>query len=331
MLEAMREAQHSIYLEMFIFLADTFKSHDFITVLRDKSLAGVNVILVLDTLGSKPFQNSPESKLLRDAGVEIIFYSHWFRHIHRKLLIVDKTIAFVGGVNIGREYAAWNDLQVQLAGKLLITRLLSSFASTYAMAGGLQEHILKLRTKPLEKKLKWWVVDHWPVRNIHSLKSHYIDKISQAKEHIRIVTPYLTPPRWLISLLDNAIRRGVQVEIIIPKTVGYHWIDRINYRYAYKLHLLGIRFFLDDAMNHSKLLLIDDTIGLVGSQNLDILSFHVNSELGVFFESPKIVHDLKTIWTRWKDKTTPFVPERYRMKFIDYLIFIGMKILHPIL
>ncbi|MEI8103417.1 MAG: phosphatidylserine/phosphatidylglycerophosphate/cardiolipin synthase family protein [Candidatus Moraniibacteriota bacterium] len=330
MLRAIRDARQSIYLEMYIFHPNTTGGeHDFLSALETKVLDGVRVVLVLDAFGSKEFRLSPHAKRLEQAGVEIIFYSHWFRHIHRKLLVIDETVAFIGGVNIGQKYASWNDLQVRLKGKLLVNRILASFAVTYAIAGGQDTDILAFQKRPLERKLKWWLVEHWPAHNIHSLRKHYVEKIGQAQKSIRIITPYFTPPRWLISLLDNAIRRGVQVEIIIPQKSDF--INRINYRYAYTLNAIGVQFFLAKKMNHSKLLLIDDAIGLIGSQNLDFLSFQLNSEIGVFFEDKKLIHELEVLWERWKKQSVPFSPSHYRMKLIDYFILVGMKILHPIL
>ena len=73
-------------------------------------------------------------------------------------------------------------------------------------------------------------------------------------------------------------------------------------------------FFLARKMNHSKLLLIDDRVGLIGSQNLDFLSFHLNSEIGVFFEDKKLIHELKLVWERWEKQSIPFSPSHYRMR-----------------
>jgi cardiolipin synthase len=215
MLHAIDSAQKSIYLEMYIFLADTKKSHDFIGKLRAKAHAGVRVIIVADAFGSKLLK-AEIAHTVTKSGIEFIFFSHWLRHIHRKILIVDEKVAFIGGVNIGRRFKNWSDLQLEMHGRT-VKSLMQSFAYTYALAGGKDKKILSYRQKKLAGKLKFWLLEHWPTRNIYTLKNHYIQKISGAQKSIQIATPYFTPPRWLISLLDSAIQRGVTVEILIPK------------------------------------------------------------------------------------------------------------------
>ena len=330
MLEAIEDAQKSIYLEMYIFLADTKKSHDFIGKLRAKARAGVRVIIVADAFGSKSLKEEIAHTITK-SGIEFIFFSHWLRHIHRKILIVDEKIAFIGGVNIGKLYKNWTDLQLELHGRI-VKRLLKSFAYTYVMAGGKNKRILNYRQKKLVGKLKFWLLEHWPTRNIYTLKKHYVEKISQAKSLIQIATPYFTPPRWLISLLDDAVRRGVVVEILIPKTTDHpHIMNPLNYRYMYDLNSLGIKFYLSKSMNHSKLLIIDKEEGLIGSQNMDLFSFGLNSEVGIFFREKKLLQELEQTITGWKKHSIKFEPKKYKMKLSDYLALTLLKIFHPIL
>ena len=329
MLRAIDGAQKSIYLEMYIFLADTKKSHDFIGKLRAKARSGVHVTIVADAYGSKLLREEV-TKTIAKSGIEFIFFSHWLRHIHRKILIVDEKVAFIGGVNIGQRFKNWQDLQLELHGRI-VKKIMKSFAYTYRMAGGKNEKILRYRQKKLAGKLKFWLLEHWPTRNIYTLKEHYIQKISQAKNSIQIATPYFTPPRWLISLLDGALRRGVTVEILIPRKGDHAFVNLLNYRYMHTLHLLGAQFFLSREMNHSKLLIIDNEEGLIGSQNMDLISFGLNSEVGVFFREKKLLQELEQVFSGWKKYSTKFEPRKYKMKLSDYLTLALLKIFRPIL
>lgn len=329
MLRAIDSAQKSIYLEMYIFLDDTRKSHDFIGKLQTKAKQGVRVVIVADAYGSKILKEDV-AKTITKSGVEFIFFSHWLRHIHRKILIVDEKIAFIGGVNIGRRFKNWQDLQLELQGKI-VNSLLKSFAYTYAIAGGKNNKILAYRQKKFAGKLKFWLIEHWPAKNIYTLKNHYIEKISGAKKCIQIATPYFTPPRWLISLLDSAIRRNVTVEILIPKKGDHAFVNLLNYRYIHNLHSLGIKFYLSRTMNHSKLLIIDKEEGLIGSQNMDLFSFGLNSEVGVFFREKKLLNELEQVLINWKKNSTKFEPKKYKMRISDYFIFALLKIFRPIL
>lgn len=329
MLQSIEDAKKSIFLEMYIFLDDTKQSHDFIGKLKEKASQGVRVVVVADSFGSKSL-NKEVIKEMEVSGVEFLFFSHWLRHIHRKVLIIDEKIAFIGGVNIGKRFSNWKDLQLKFHGRT-VRSLLRSFAYTYKMAGGKDGKILSFRNKKLSTKLKFWLLEHWPNRNIHTLKDHYIEKITKAEKKIQLTSPYFTPPRWLISLLDDASRRGVHVEIYIPQQVDWKIMNLLNYRYMRGLHPLGIVFYLGNQMNHSKLLVIDEKEALIGSQNLDLLSFELNLEIGVFFKEKKLLKELLTIMEDWKKNSIEFKPGHYKMKVIDWIILGLLKILHPIL
>ena len=329
MLEAIDQAKKSIYIEMYIFLDDTSGSHDFIGKLKQKAREGVQIIIVADAFGSSDLKKE-SVKALHEAGVEFIFFSHWLRHIHRKILIVDERLAFLGGVNIGKSFSQWKDLQLRLHGRV-VKRIIKSFAYTYAMAGGKDKRILKYREKLFSAKFRFWLVEYSPFRNIHSLKDQYRQKIYQAKKSICIVTPYFAPPRWLIALLDNAVKKNIKVEIIIPKKTDLPFVDRINHRYMYNLSPTGINFFLTPVMNHAKIMLIDEEIGLVGSQNIDYLSFNLNAEAGIFFEENDLITELRKTVDEWKSEAELFRPQKYKMKAIDYLILAVIKLFRPIL
>ncbi|MEI7425896.1 MAG: phosphatidylserine/phosphatidylglycerophosphate/cardiolipin synthase family protein [Candidatus Moraniibacteriota bacterium] len=329
MLRAIDGAQKSIYLEMYIFIDDTNKRHNFIEKLKAKADSGVRVIVVADAYGSKILKEEI-AKDNNKSAIEFIFFSHWLRHIHRKILIVDEKIAFVGGVNIGKRFKYWHDLQLEIHGKI-VKNLLRSFAYTYTMAGGKNKKILNYREKKLIVKLKFWLLEHWPTKNIYTLKKHYIEKISAANSLIQIATPYFTPPRWLIALLDDAIRRGVVVEILIPKKVDWQIMNLLNFRYMHNLNSLGINFYLAKTMNHSKLLIIDKAEGLIGTQNVDFFSFQLNSEVGIFFREKKLLHELEQVILNWKKHSTKFEPKKYKMRISDYIILALLKVFRPIL
>ena len=329
MLEAIDQAQKSIYLEMYIFLDDTSKSHDFIGRLQKKASRGLQVIVVADAFGSANIKKETVAKI-KSAGIEFIFYSHWLRHIHRKILIVDERIAFIGGVNIGKSFSNWNDLQLRLTGRI-VKPILKSFAYTYWMANGKDQRILEYRKRTFTAKFKFWIMEHSPIRNVYSLKEQYREKISQAKHSIQIVTPYFTPPRWLGALLDSAVQRGVRVEILVPQKTDLPVIDRVNHNYIYKLSFLGIKFFLTNKMLHAKMLVIDNEIGLIGSQNIDYLSFQINTEAGIFFTEKNLIEELQQIIEEWKSDAIEFKSQKYKLRFWDYIILASMKMLHPIL
>jgi len=299
-LSAITDAQYSIYIEMYIFLDDTKQTHDFLGKLKEKALAGVKVVIIADAYGSINLKSVSVAEL-RAAGAEFIFFSRWLRRTHRKLVIIDEKIAFFGGVNIEDKIRHWYDLQIRLRGRI-VKPLLRSFAYTYERCGGKDEKILVHSRLPLVRKFKSWVIDTWEIgEKKYNLNNYYRRKLIEAKNSIKIVTPYLLPPRWLLASLDNAIHRGVKVEIIIPEDTDVGFLNQINYANAARLASVGIDFYFMTNMNHAKVMIIDNKEALVGSQNLDILSFNFNLELGVFFEQKQAVADLEKIWQRWRE------------------------------
>lgn len=166
---------------------------------------------------------------------------------------------------------------------------MKSFAKSYTEAGGKDPLIVDTKNKISLEKVNAWVVEHSPFRNIFNLRRIYQKHLNSAQKRIILVTPYFTPKRWLRALLHQAVLRGVTVEVLVPAHTDHAIINRINYFYMHHLAQLGIKFYLESQMNHAKVMIIDTDEGLVGSQNLDVLSFEFNSEIGVFFQDKEVV------------------------------------------
>jgi cardiolipin synthase A/B len=328
-LKAIKKAKHSIYIEMFIFLNDTKNTHDFIGTLKDKAKAGLEVIIIVDAYGSYNLKKSVVSDL-RESGVEFLYFSNWIRRNHRKIIIIDKEIAFLGGVNIKNKTRAWHDLQVKVSGSI-VKPILKSFARCYFRCGGKKTSVLKYNKKTIPKKIKSWVIDNWKqTTGIFQLNNYYKEKIGSAKFSIKLLTPYLLPPRWLIIILIAAVNRGVKVEIIIPKDTDVKSLNRINYINACRLSAAGVNIYFTKYMNHAKIMLIDEKEGLIGSQNLDILSFNTNVEAGIFFQQKDLVKDLSIIIEKWKKQSQILDLEKKRPLFFDRLAIFFLRIFYPV-
>lgn len=330
MFKAMAAATRSIYIEMYIFMDDTQATHNFLQILKDKAKAGLEVVIIADAYGSASLKNKADDEL-RAAGVEVIFFSHWFRHTHRKILIVDGQTAFIGGVNIEEKTRDWRDMQIRVAGAV-VRPILRSFAYAYKMSGGKNENVLHHSHRPLTQKVKSWLADNLTSTSaVYQLSAYYREKVAGAKESIVLVTPYLLPPRWMIALLDNACRRGVRVEILIPNDTDVKPLNKVNYLNACRLSDLGVQFYLLPVMNHAKIMLIDDAEGIIGSQNMDVLSFNWNIEAGVFFQQKGLVADLSRIVGQWKKESVVFAARGRKVKFTDRILIAILKIFYPIL
>ncbi len=317
MWEAMSSAQESIYLEMYIFNTD-MNRFDFFSLLKEKARAGLRVRIVLDSFGSSEL-GKKEVAELRESGAEVYFFSRFLHRIHRKILVVDQKTAFLGGVNFHQVARRWDDLAVRVKGKL-VESIMSSFAKMYAECGGKDPIVLALNRRVLLPRARTWLIENFPISQHFALKRIYKKKIGSAKEEIIFVTPYFMPKHWFIGALHQAVLRGVRVSVLVPKISNHFFADRVAYFFMYKLSKLGIDFFLLPRMNHAKAMIVDRNEGIMGSHNLDFLSFELNSEVGIFFSDKRAVQKLEHIILIWKKEAVLFETEKYHPRLIDYIL-----------
>jgi cardiolipin synthase len=318
MFEAIKNAEESVYLEMYIF-ADDMVQYDFLFLLKEKARGGLRVKIILDSLGSRELEDSAIAEL-RESGVELIFLSYFLHRTHRKILIVDERRAFIGGVNLSQKFRFWNDLVVEASGKRLVRHITRSFAKVYSEGGGEDQAILSRNGPIILDKTRTWLVEHFPIKKKFNLKKIYKKHLNDAKKEIILVTPYFMPRHWLRGVLHQAVLRGVKVDILVPKTTDIFITDRVNYFYMFKLSKLGINFYLEPKMNHAKVMIIDSKEGIVGSNNLDFFSFELNSEVGIFLKDLSAVQKLSDIAKEWKREAVLFNFRHYKPRLFDHIL-----------
>ncbi len=319
MYEALLSAEKSILWETYIF-ADDLSGHRFVDILCAKALSGVDARIVVDAIGSFDLSNK-SLKRLRDNHVKILKHNdpwifrwklkEWLRRIwtrsHRKILIVDEEIAFVGGVNVENAASSWDDLQVRLTGKV-VRQLVYRFYKYYVHSGGRKDEVrkwLKPKREVLEKfKEKVKFILHYPVLfgRQSKFKSLYHRGLILAKESFTLVTPYYTPDLDFIRLIAEARKRGVKVNIISSQRPDV-WIFKILGRIFLEASIkAGATVYLSSKMNHAKVMGVDNKMGTVGSANLTDRSMFWNRESGVVFEEEQMVKELNTILDDWKQQ-----------------------------
>ncbi len=318
MYEAIQNARESVYMEMYMY-ADDAESYDFTALLSEKAKAGLRIRIVLDALGSRSLSGQ-KIQMLKENGAELYFISNYFHRTHRKILIVDEAIAFLGGVNFSKMAEKWEDLALKVRGKL-VKYIVRSFAKSYLVAGGKDERILAQSKRTISGRARTWLIEHFPMRRNFTLKKIYQEHLREAKESATLITPYILPKRWLIGALHQARIRGVRVEVLLPLATDVFIMDRISSFYMYKLSQMGIKFYLKPNMNHAKAMIIDGREGIIGSQNLDLLSFEWNDEIGVYLKDTAAVRKLAAIAERWKAESVLFDPASYRPSWLDYILF----------
>ncbi len=327
--EEISTAEKSVYIEMYIFQNDMI-DFNFIKLLKEKSINGIKVRIILDSFGSYSLEKQVILDL-KNAEVEIFFISHFLHRTHRKIVIVDEKVAFIGGVNFHQSAMLWKDLVVKIKGTL-VSSIIKSFAKIYSECGGKDTEILGfLDNNIIKNKIHTWLVEHSPIRSNFYLKQVYKKYIGESNQKIVLVTPYLMPKRWLIGLLHQAVLRGVTVDILVPRKSDSYFIDRVNYFFILKLSKLNVNIYMEPEMNHAKAMIIDSKNAIIGSQNLDYLSFELNSEIGVFFKDKIAVMHLSKIVEDWKKSSQLFKKSEYKLNIFDYILHIIISLFYKIL
>lgn len=332
MLEAIRSAKKSIYLESFI-LVDDAVTHNFFEALKEKAGQGVKIKIIIDRVGDF-WWGSFNKEEFEKAGAEVLLFNRWLYRTHRKILIIDESVAFIGGVNIHGPYAEWLDLHMKING-ITVKYLTRAFGRLYRLVGGRESEIFRLKKHwPSKTRLKFykaktWLIEHSPFKGRGVLHHYYEKKFAEARKKIIMVTPYFIPLRWLMRAMKKAAHRGVKIEVILPVKTDVWIADVANRVFArYLKHISD--FYLMSEMNHAKVLLVDDREGMVGSNNLDAQSFDFNLEASLVFQRKDMVGDLRNILKQWKDSAEPFDPRKHR-RWYDPILGFFIKILIPIL
>ena len=322
MFEAIARAQKLVYWEVYMFLDDE-QGKKYVALLCEKARAGVEIKLILDAVGSMEFTASAEREL-RLAGVEIVWYNpifprHFFRRWrerlwqrnHRKVLVIDGENGFVGGVNVHVAHRNWNDLHLRISGDT-VRSLLYGFARSYIKSGGDKMKMrailhprLALDLPEWRNKIKFFF--HSPnQKSKRDLQQFFFNAMEAAKTSVTLLTPYYVPNRDFLRLLERATRRGIRIDLLVPARSDIQLMDILAQKYFQKVHEMGVNIYLSDQMNHSKAMVVDDNMGMVGSVNLTKRSFDINEEVGAYFTNVDMVNDLNKILSGWKEKAQPF-------------------------
>jgi cardiolipin synthase len=292
--EVIAQAQHKILIETFILFEDKV-GLELHRHLVDAAHRGVQVDLMVDGWGSPSFSHGFVSALL-EAGVRFhVFDPHRqpfglrvhyvFRRMHRKLLIVDGRIAFIGGINYSADHlldygiGALQDYSVELEGPIVAD--LHDFAAAQVAPWPSQRVALPTSPGAGDARVLFETRDNAHCRT--SIERRYRRAIRAAKRDVLIANAYFFPSHGLLSELRRAARRGVSVTLILAGRSDER-IATFAARALYK-HLIraGVKVFeYGPRPFHGKVALIDDDWATVGSSNLDPLSLSLNLEANVF-------------------------------------------------
>lgn len=315
MKKAIASAKKSIYWEIYTF-ADDEIGHSFFDILEQKAREGVDVKIIIDSLGTFWFAK-PRIGSLKAAGVELLFfyerkkkYRGWWKRMwsrtHRKILIVDEQIGFIGGVNVKKEMEDWLDMHVRVEGKI-VRSLLRSFAKMYIICGGEKEnvrHLLKYHFRVREDGVDF-VYDDPSISNSH-VREKYIEALIKARERVILFSPYYFPDREFLKALWAARRRGIRVDLLIPFRTDLRIVTYASYFLFNLMKKFGVKVHLTKQMMHGKGMIVDDDWAMVGSSNLNHTSFYDCYEANVLIKDPTFVKRVKRKLEEWMKDSDDF-------------------------
>jgi len=298
--DAMRKAQREILLETFILFEDKV-GHELQGILIEAAQRGVKVVVSLDGFGCGELSPAFLGELA-EAGVAVQMFdpapkrlglrTNWFRRLHRKIVVVDAAVAFIGGINFSADHLgdfgpeAKQDYAVQLTGPAVAD------LHHFALAQSGRQVRTRRGWRRRQQRPALWTTDNDDglvrliyrdnVQHRDDIEEAYIHALSKARQRVVIANAYFFPGYRLLREIRNAARRGVQVQLIMqgqPDVLLAKLAARMLYDYLLKDGVV-IHEYCQRPL-HGKVALVDDHWSTVGSSNLDPLSLSLNLEANV--------------------------------------------------
>ncbi len=294
--EAIRQAAHHINLDYYIFRPDA-TGERFADLLIARARQGIRVNLLYDTLGSWSLHRDKEFLgRLKAAGVQVraflpprLLMRPWHLNLrnHRKLMVVDGRIGFTGGLNIGqafvsppRRFGVWRDAHLRIEGPAVL-ELQWVFAEDWHFATG--EQLLGSDYFPEPQRCGEDVVQvlpSGPDEEIDSAHAAFFTAIATAAEEVFLCTPYFIPDASILMALQSAALRGVDVRLLVPRRSDHLIVTLAGRSYYEDLLRCGVKIYeFLPGVEHSKLVIVDRRLTIVGSANMDMRSFTYSFEI----------------------------------------------------
>lgn len=294
--EEIRKAKHHIHIQYYIY-ADDEIGHKLADLLVEKARQGVIVRLIYDDVGSWKVKRK-FFKQLQKKGIQVeAFLKVAFRFLtsrvnyrnHRKIVVIDGKVGFMGGMNVADRYikgvktGIWRDNHIKVEGKA-VAGLQTSFIIdwNYARKEFLSDDLYFPDIEPKGKQLIQFATSG-PMGQYKSIHLGIIQAFYNAKEYIYIQTPYFVPTDLLMSAIQTAAMRGIDVRLMIPRHSDTTFVHIATMSFIQDLLDSGVNVYLFEAgFLHSKMMVIDDSLTITGSANMDVRSFEHNFEIDAF-------------------------------------------------
>ena len=328
LLHDIHHAKDHIHVQYYIFKLDRLGTR-ILNALIEKAKQGVQVRILYDEMGSRGVHKRDFKQLIKYGGeVEVFFPSILplinprmnYRN-HRKLVLVDGRIGYIGGFNVGDEYLGlkekfgyWRDTHLRIEGSS-VHPLQTRFLLDWNQASDRKDLEYEDRFFPTFSRkgdTAIQIVSSGPDSQWESIKNGYIKMINMAKKYVYIQTPYFIPDDAFMNAVKIACLSGIDVRIMIPNKPDHLFVYWATYYHVGILIDAGARIYIyDNGFLHAKMIVIDDEVASVGTANIDSRSFKLNFEVNAFIYDKAVSRKLAELFEKDKMYSTELTKEKY--------------------
>lgn len=357
MIDDIDHAINFIDVEFYTFYSDEL-GHRILKALENAAARGVKVHVIYDSSGSHGTRPKFFKRLRELGGYAQPFIStskkYLFKtprlnyHLHRKLVIIDRKIGYIGGFNIGDQYVDkstkyghWRDTHLRVVGQaaVMMEVRFSMDWNTSVRRTHLPKYSLdwindfKIDETRDESRIPMQIVSSGPDSDHFAIRRGYEQIISTAQRYVYIQTPYLIPEIPILESLIIAAKSGIDVRVMIPSMPDHPFVYRATEYYAKYLTNRGVKVYkYNNGFLHAKTIISGSNLSSVGSANQDYRSYSLNFEVNAFCYSPELTENLKKIFENDLEDCTLLTKEYFDnqsnwLKFKQYF----SRLLSPLL
>ncbi|OUZ39448.1 cardiolipin synthase [Solibacillus kalamii] len=327
-IEDIENAKQTIHIQYYIYKMDDVGKSIFNALVK-KAKEGIEVQMMYDDLGSRTLRKK-DLKKLTDAGgqVEAYFSSYFklfnprinFRN-HRKLIIIDGRIGYIGGFNVGNEYAClddeigyWRDTHLRIEGNS-VYNMQAHFLFDWYQAKKEELTEIEQRYFPsftVDSDTPVQIVSSGPDTDFESIKNSYIRMILSAKKYVYIQSPYFVPDEPFMHAVQIAASSGVDVRIMTPEVTDHAFVYGANSAYSGDLLEVGGRVYrYKKGFLHAKMIVIDDEVATIGTANIDVRSFSLNFEINAILYDADLAIQCRKLFEADIEESFELTKEQY--------------------
>ncbi len=314
----LKKAKHHIHLEYYIVKSDSI-GNEIKDILIEKAKQGIKIRFIMDRVGAIRVKRSYINEL-KAAGIDVVEYSYFLAPIlklintqinyrnHRKIVVIDGEVGFVGGINIGDEYLGkgklgfWRDTHLMIKGDFVLG-LQAVFIDDYITIKEANKEIsfhgedFENYFRPIgrEDGKLMQLIRSGPDSKYHSIEQGILKMISIAKHHVYITSPYFVPSESIQEALKIAALGGIDVKILFPGTYDHLIVYYASRTYLSELSKCGVEIYMynPESFIHSKVITVDSKLCTVGTANMDRRSFELNYEINAVIYDSNVSQQLE--------------------------------------